>query len=110
MTTVRIEITQHAQLQIKDAIHWRSRRETQSEARDSIKSLIIAWQSQLETLPESGKACQYFDAPEFREIVKGNYRFIYEIRNTGKQFNIYLLIFCHVRMDYQDLIKQFGHV
>ncbi|MCG7550611.1 type II toxin-antitoxin system RelE/ParE family toxin [Pseudoalteromonas sp. Of7M-16] len=109
MANVNIEITRHAQLQIKDAINWRSRRETDCAARDSIKSTIIAWKSQLETLPESGKACQYFDSPEFREIVKGNYRFVYEIRNTGEQqFNIYLLIFCHVRMDYQDLINQFG--
>lgn len=109
MTNVNIEITNAAQAYVKDAIKWKSRTEGKEIARDKVKSAISDWKAQLETLPESGKACEYYDSPEFRELIKGDYRFIYEIRKVGDQFNIYLLIFCHVRMDYQTLIKQFPH-
>lgn len=109
MSNVTIEITEHAQRQIRDAIKWRSHHEDVDTARAKVKSTIVDWKDQLETFPECGKSCQYFDSDEFRELNHGDYRFVYEIRQEGKQFNIYLLIFCHEKMDYETLIRQFSH-
>lgn len=109
MSNVTIEITEHAQRQIKDTIKWKAHHEAPDTARHSIKSTIVDWKELLETFPESGKACQYFDSDEFREIYIGDYRFVYEIRSEGKLFKIYLLIFCHEKMDYETLIRQFSH-
>ncbi|MEJ6474732.1 type II toxin-antitoxin system RelE/ParE family toxin [Pseudoalteromonas piscicida] len=106
MKNVNFKITESAQFQIKDAIKWRTHNEGEQIARDKIKSTITDFQTQLKTFPECGKACQYFDAPEYREIVKGDYRFVYEIRQTDNNFDIYILIFCHVKMDYETLLKQ----
>ncbi|MCF6437276.1 type II toxin-antitoxin system RelE/ParE family toxin [Pseudoalteromonas sp. MMG022] len=108
MNNVNIQITAHAQNQIKDAIKWREHTEGVEIARDKIKSTIADFITQLETFPECGKACLYYDAPEFRELIKGDYRFVYEIHQTGNRFDIYILIFCHVKMDYQTLINQFS--
>ncbi|AZZ97994.1 type II toxin-antitoxin system RelE/ParE family toxin [Pseudoalteromonas sp. R3] len=108
MKNVNIQITEHAQYHIKDAINWRAHTEGTDIARDKIKSTITDFKTQLETFPECGKACKYYEAPEFRELIKGDYRFVYEIRQTGDRFDIYVLIFCHVKMDYETLIRQFS--
>ncbi|TMP46614.1 MULTISPECIES: type II toxin-antitoxin system RelE/ParE family toxin [unclassified Pseudoalteromonas] len=104
MNNVNIEITEYAQDLVKDAIKWHAKSHGMSSARDTIKATIGDWKNQLLVLPESGKQCEYYDSPIFREMIKGDYRFIYEIRREGDTFNIYLLIFCHVRMNYKTLI------
>lgn len=105
MKNVNIEITEYAQHLVKYAINWRSKSQGEDEATESIKSIIGDWKNQLLVMPESGKQCEYYDSPIFREMIKGDYRFIYEIRHDGNDYNIYLLIFCHVRMNYETLIK-----
>lgn len=107
MNNVNIEITENAQLQIKDAIKYKAHHDGEALARDTIKSIVGSWIDQLEILPESGKSCPYYDAPEVRELIKDGYRFIYEIRQTDGDFDIYLMIFCHERMDYETLIHQY---
>ncbi|MDK1290222.1 type II toxin-antitoxin system RelE/ParE family toxin [Pseudoalteromonas umbrosa] len=107
---VNIAITKHAQEQVKSAIRFRARSQGESIARDRVKAAITNWKVQLETMPESGKACAYFDDLQFREMIKGDYRLVYEIRKKEDTYNIYLLIFCHVRMNYETLIRQFNQI
>lgn len=105
MLQVNIEITQTAQNHIKDALKWKTLTSGEDKARQVIKANINDWRNQLLVLPESGKPCQYFASDDFREMIKGDYRYVYEIEKTPEGFNIYLLIFCHVRMDYQTLLR-----
>lgn len=106
MVNVNIELTKNAQFQIKHAIKWRAKSQGESAARDAIKFTITDWRNQLLVMPECGRHCEHYDSSLFREIIKGDYRFIYELRKNGDSFSIYLLIFCHVKMDYQTLIQQ----
>ncbi|TMP23793.1 type II toxin-antitoxin system RelE/ParE family toxin [Pseudoalteromonas ruthenica] len=100
-----IELTEQAQQHIREAIKFHAYSHDGETTRDAIKESIQDWRNQVITMPLSGRPCQYIDSPQFREMIKGNYRFIYEVRpGTGDSNTVLLLIFCHQRMDYQTII------
>lgn len=47
----------------------------------------------------------YVDNPRIREVIKGNYRLIYQVDELDDCFKLVLLIFCSTRQDYQTLLK-----
>ena len=100
-----IEITDSAQEEIKAAIGWRSRNSSEDEARNHIKGVLSDWKNQMLVAPESGGAVRYLDNPRIREVIKGNYRMVYQVEESDDCFKVYLLIFCSTRQDYQTLLK-----
>ena len=103
MTT--FEITNTAQQQIKQAIRWLGKTRSENTARDTIKGLMIDFQNQLTVLPESGKKCPYLDSDSFREMIKGQYRFVYRLNKDHDVFSVTVVLFCHTRMDYATLLN-----
>ena len=104
--SVHFRITQTAQTYIKLAIKWLSKTSNAENSREEIKGLISDFKNQVSLFPGSGKPCQYFNIDNYREIVKGNYRFIYKVETTKEEDQtITLIMFCHTRMDYQTLLS-----
>lgn len=103
MTTFKITST--AQKQIKLAIRWLGKTATENTARDTIKQLMTDFKNQLTVLPESGKKCQYLNSDSFREMIKGQYRFVYRLDKHQDTFSVTVVMFCHTRMDYATLLN-----
>ena len=99
-------IEKRAQIDIKLAINWLSKRVSKEIARDRIKELIGDVKNQLLVHPYSGRKCQYIDNDKYREIIKGDYRTIYKIDEIGNDITIMIIVFCHVKMKYQTLLSQ----
>jgi plasmid stabilization system protein ParE len=102
---MKIVVTKQAQLHIKNAIEWKAKNTDKEQAKEHVKSVITDWKNQMLVAPESGKVCQYLVSDAIRESIKGDYRLTYEIENRNGELKIYLLIFCHTKMDYQTLLR-----
>jgi len=102
---VTFDITNTAQEQIKQAIRWLDKTVSKDTARDTIKELMMNFKNQLSEMPESGKKCQYLNSDSIREMVKGQYRFVYRLDINKDSFNVTLIMFCHTRMDYATLLN-----
>jgi plasmid stabilization system protein ParE len=103
---VKFDITKEAQKHIKLAIKWLQKTSDVNTARDVIKGRINDFKTQLTSLPESGKECLYMDDDHYRELIKGQYRFIYKIESLGDSFEITIITFCHTKMNYQTILAQ----
>lgn len=101
----KFTITSTAQLQIKQAIRWLEKSTSEQKARETIKELITDFKNQLIVMPESGKKCQYLDLDNYREMIKGQYRFVYKLDKSGSIFSVTVIMFCHTRMDYATLLN-----
>lgn len=108
MDVVNIEITQAAKNHIQEALKWKMAVLGEREAKEQIKENINNWRNQLLVAPQSGKLCKYYPSRHFREMVKGDYRYEYEVEKNAQGDTLSLLIFCHVRMDYQTLLRNTG--
>lgn len=104
--SVQFVITATAQKHIKLAIKWKAKTVDEKRAQALITEALTNFKHQLVTLPNSGKKCLYLDMDQFREMTKGDYRLIYQIDQTDKHLIITLVLFSHVRMDYQTLLNQ----
>ncbi len=103
---VNFTVSTTAQAHIKLAIKWLRKTSLNETARDEIKGLIGDFKNQLTLMPESGKICEYINLDEYRELIKGQYRFIYKLEPTAKGFDITIITFCHTRMHFQTLLAQ----
>jgi len=103
---VSIVISASAQTQIKNIINWSSLHQPVERVREKVKAAILQWKEQVEQFPLSGTRCRYLDDVSYQEMIKDDYRFIYEINQTEtKHCFVYLHIFCHQKMDYKTLIE-----
>ncbi|CAH9066916.1 hypothetical protein PSECIP111951_03998 [Pseudoalteromonas holothuriae] len=103
---VNIVISASAQAQIRNVIEWSSRHQPVERVKEKIKTVILQWKKQIEKFPQSGIRCQYLEDLSYQEMLKDDYRFIYEINQTDTEHCfVYLHIFCHQRMDYKTLIE-----
>lgn len=103
---VKFNITQTAQKHIKLAIKWKAQNVSLERAKEVIKEALTNFKNQLTVLPNAGKKCLYLDLEYYREMTKGDYRMIYRVDRNDNIFIITLVMFCHVRMDYQTLLNQ----
>lgn len=101
----KFSIKNTAQQQIKQAIRRLGKTGGEHTARDTIKGVMTDFQNQLTVLPESGKKCQYLDSDVFREMIKGQYRFVYRLEQQDGAFHVTVVMFCHTRMDYATLLN-----
>ena len=99
-------VEERAQIDIKLAINWLSKKISKEVAREKIKELIVDVKNQLIVHPYSGKHCQYTSNEKYREIIKGDYRTIYTIDKVQDEINIIIIVFCHVKMNYTTLLSQ----
>lgn len=102
---VVIKISKSAQHQVWHAIEWGAKHYPKQQSKAFIKSVINDWKNQLLVMPESGVKSELIASDSIREIVKQDYRFTYEIQAVGNDFYIDLLVFCHTKMNYVDLLK-----
>jgi plasmid stabilization system protein ParE len=103
--SIVFDITATAQMHIKLAIKWRAKKSTIAVASSKIKTIIEDFKNQLTTLPESGHKCQHLDIEHYRELIKGEYRFIYRVDTQEEQLKITIVTFCSTKMDFQTIVK-----
>ncbi|MEL4243361.1 MULTISPECIES: type II toxin-antitoxin system RelE/ParE family toxin [Shewanella] len=107
-TALEIFYTDDYKADAKVAINWKSKLIGKSEARDEIKSLLQDIDNQLRLFPESGRTIEFVPiGVHYLELLKGDYRAVYKIdKQPSGKLTLYLLMFCHQRMDYQTLMRQ----
>ncbi|TMP46308.1 hypothetical protein CWB96_00305 [Pseudoalteromonas citrea] len=106
VSLVNIRITRSAQQQIQQAITWKSTTLGEDGARELIRGTLTDWSNQLQLMPDCGHQCRYLETAHHRELIKGEYRFIYELKHNEEVTHVHLLIFCHTKMDFQTLLRQ----
>jgi plasmid stabilization system protein ParE len=104
--SVKFNITKTAQKHIKLAVQWKEKNVAAQRAKTVVKEALTNFKNQLATSPRSGKKCQYLNLDHYKEMIKDDYRMIYRVDQSGDSFVMTLVMFCHVRMDYQTLLNQ----
>ncbi|MBL4909315.1 MAG: type II toxin-antitoxin system RelE/ParE family toxin [Alteromonadaceae bacterium] len=103
---MNFSIESNAQTDVKLAINWLSKKMSYDKAKNKIIALINDIKNQLILHPHSGKKCSFDVKGKYREIIKGDYRTIYKIDNINGETEITIIVFCHVRMNFQTLLSQ----
>lgn len=105
---LEILYTEAFKADVKVAINWRSKVIGLAEARDLIKGLLRDIDNQIRLFPESGSQIDFVPiGVHYLALLKGDYRAVYKIdTDSSGKMTIYLLMFCHQRMDYQTLMRQ----
>ena len=104
--SINFKIAAIAQKHVKSAIKWKSQNVTEARAKQVVKQALNDFKTQLLTAPKSGKLCQYIDLDIYREMTKGEYRIVYRLDEYQSHIDVVVMMFCHVRMNYQVLLKQ----
>lgn len=107
-TAIEILYTDNFKADAQVAITWKSKLIGKLAARDAIKGLLQDIDNQLRLFPESGKKIEFVSiGVHYLELLKGDYRAVYKIdKQPSGKLTLYLLMFCHQRMDYQTLMRQ----
>ena len=103
---VIVQVAPAAEQDIKVAIEWRGKVTTQEEAKAHIKEVLGDFSNQVKLYPESGRPSRFLPDSDYREAVKGNYLFLYELIQHKDKTVITILAFCHQRMDFKTLLSQ----
>ena len=103
---VFVQVAPLAENDIKVAIEWRSKTTNLEESKQHIKDVLGDFRNQIMLNPESGRPSRFLPDSDFREAVKGNYLFLYELTHTGDKTIVTILAFCHQRMDFRTLLTQ----
>jgi len=99
-------IEDNAQVDIKLAINWLSKKMPLDKAKLKIIETINDIKNQLMAHPNSGKKCQFDFGDKYREIIKNDYRTIYKLDESNNSTVITIILFCHTRMNFTTLLSQ----
>ncbi len=103
---VQVNVAPLAENDFRVAIDWRSRTTSATEAKSHIKTVLSDFRNQITLFPESGRPSRFLPDSDFREAVKGDYLFLYEISTNDIATTITILAFSHQRMDFKTLLHQ----
>jgi plasmid stabilization system protein ParE len=105
---LEILYTETFKADVKVAINWKSRSQSTDQARDLIKVLLQDFDNQIRLFPGSGKKIDLIAMSDsYSEMIKGDYRFVYKTdKDQSGGVCIYVLMFCHQRMDFETLVRQ----
>ena len=104
--SVLVQVAPQAENDIQVAIEWRSKATNLNESKQHIKSVLGDFSNQFTLYPESGRPSRFLPDSDFREAIKGDYLFLYElIKTEDNTVVITILAFCHQRMDFKTLLS-----